>query len=230
MRRILSLPMLFAALMSLLTPACKKASDEEASAVTEPAAAEPADANGAGSPMGADGPDDAAPADPAHTIGSLPLPEDWNAVSAQTPKGATVMMGAPSAWIEVKPPNESTHLVMGAPAGEPEAGMKITVVATAFDGNLEAFVDSTKTRLQSFAQISSEGPIRVGDTDAYEFVASWQTPVGNKDTVQLLITTGQEGIGLTCEVPPGELDQWRGRCDEIFATHKVVMPGKTPKP
>lgn len=153
---------------------------------------------------------------------SMPVPEDWVSVSVQTPNGATVSLGVPGDWLEAKPPNESTLAVRMAPSG-PASGTKATIVATPFEGDRAALAEYTRTRLKSFASIKSEGATRVGTIDSHEIAASWTTAVGSRETVQLLVATGKEAIGVTCEIAPGQLDSLSGLCDEIFAT--LTMKG-----
>jgi hypothetical protein len=148
---------------------------------------------------------------------AMPVPEDWVAVSVQTPNGATVSLGVPGDWLEARLPNESTLAVRAAPSG-PAAGTKATIVATAFEGDRAALAEYMRTRLKSFAAIKNEESTRVGTIDTHELAASWTTPVGNRETVQLLIATGKEAIAITCEIAPGQFDNLSGLCEEIFAT------------
>lgn len=163
---------------------------------------------------------EASPDDDARIIQAMPVPEDGVSVSGTTPKGVTVSLGVPGDWLEAKPPNESTLAVRVAPSG-PTAGIKATIVSTDFDGGRTALANYTRTRLESFAAIKSEGATRVGAINGYEFAASWSTAVGNRATVQLLIATGEEAIGISCEMAPDQLDNFSGLCDEIFATLSI---------
>jgi len=161
------------------------------------------------------------------SIDALPLPADWVKVSAQTPKGVTVSFGVPSEWVEVPPPNESTLFVRGAPYKIAAGGTKATLVAVEFAGGRTELADYTRQRLSGLAPIQSEGPLQVGTMNGYEFVARWSGPSGDRNTVQLLLATGDEAIAVTCELLPEQFETLRGLCDEIFAT--VAIEGATPK-
>ena len=60
--------------------------------------------------------------------------------------------------------------------------------------------------------------------------SSWSAgrgPSGDRDTIQLLLATGDEAIAVTCELLPNQLETLRGLCNEIFAT--VTIEGATLK-
>ncbi len=202
--------------------ACKRDQPAEAPAAAEgPAAAGVEDEATAEEQTGETPSVGEAPAGDGRTIQTMAVPEDWITVSAKTPKGATVSLGVPNDWVEGRPPNESTHLVRVAPAGTPAAGTQVTIVTREFAEGRAELAEFTRGRLEGFASIKSAGPIRVGAIDAFEFAAAWSTPIGNRETVQLLVATGKEAIGVTCSTAPGQLDSLSGLCDEVFATLSI---------
>lgn len=212
---------LVAAALVLCASACKRDQPAEPSAAAEePAAASIEDEAIAEEQTGETPVEEAAIGD-GRTLQTMAVPEDWITVSAKTPKGATVSLGVPNDWVEGRPPNESTHLVRVAPAGTPAAGTQVTIVTREFAEGRTELADFTRGRLEGFASIRSEGPIRVGAIDAFEFAAAWSTPIGSRETVQLLVATGKEAIGVTCSTAPGQLDSLSGLCDELFATLSI---------
>ncbi|KPK12971.1 MAG: hypothetical protein AMJ62_15580 [Myxococcales bacterium SG8_38] len=226
--------MLALATMIVSASACKRDEPAEPASVGESQGAagpeeQAANENEATAPSTGDEPAaaDQLPAAAERSIKALQVPGDWVEVKVQTPKGVNVSMGVPGDWVELRPPNEATLAVRMAPADAPAAGTKATVVATKFEGGRAQLAAYTRERLSGFAAIKGEGPLRVGTTHGYELVASWTTPVGAKDTVQLIVATGKEAIGVSCELPPGKLDTLMGLCDEIFAT--VTIEGATAK-
>jgi len=213
-------------------PAGDSAADSEQATVTQDGAAESdtedtvstETADEAEPPLGPDAgsePGEEASADSAARDG-------WVTVSATTPKGATVSFDVPADWVEARPPNKDTLLVRFAPADSPVAGTKATLVAPEFDGGLAKLVDQTKTRLASFAEIESEGPMKVGSLRGYELVASWQSPMGSRDTAQFLLATRDEALAVTCEVAPGQMEELSSLCRELFMT--IALRGAKPKP
>lgn len=241
--RITTLNLLVATSLAFLPSACKRSEPEEPAAAGQDKAppiaheadqsdreagdtaqepAQPSEPQAEESGAG-----ETEPSNPPRIISPIVPGKDWVKVSARTPKGATVSLSVPDQWVALRPPNEATLLVRGAPIDTPGAGTKATIVAKDFEGGLTKLIEETKGRLVTFAAIKHEGRLRAGAVDGYELVASWSTPVGTKDTVQLLVATGKEAIGVTCEVPPGELDALRGLCDEIFGT--LSIEGATPK-
>ena len=212
---------LVAAALVLCASACKRDQPAEPSAAAEePAAASIEDEAIAEEQTGETPVEEAAIGD-GRTLQTMAVPEDWITVSAKTPKGATVSLGVPNDWVEGRPPNESTHLVRVAPAGTPAAGTQVTIVTREFAEGRAELAEFTRGRLEGFASIKSAGPIRVGAIDAFEFAAAWSTPIGNRETVQLLVATGKEAIGVTCSTAPGQLDSLSGLCDELFATLSI---------
>lgn len=231
---------LMAVLLTLLASACKRDQTNESAAPAEgeapiaqeqAAVADDQTAAVAGDSKAAGDDDQTATGGERTTSGrsidALPLPADWVKVSAQTPKGVTVSFGVPSEWVEVPPPNESTLFVRGAPYKIAAGGTKATLVAVEFAGGRTELADYTRQRLSLLAPVRSEGPLQVGTMNGYEFVVHWSGPSGDKDTVQLLLATGDEAIAVTCELLPDQLETLRGLCDEIFAT--VAIEGATPK-
>lgn len=231
---------LMAAFLTLLASACKRNQPNEPAAAAEGEAAaeqersavmEDQTATVAGDSQAVGGDDQTATGSErtvsGRSIDALPLPAGWVKVSAETPKGVTVSFGVPSEWVEVPPPNESTLLVRGAPYKIAAGGTKATLVAVEFVGGRTELADYTRQRLIGLATILSEGPLRVGTMDGHEFVVRWSGPSGDRNTVQLLLATGNEAIAVTCELLPDKLETLGGLCDEIFAT--VSIEGATPK-
>jgi hypothetical protein len=215
-------PILTSILLLALTGACKREQAPEAApaeAAEEPTQEEPRAA--ADDEPEAANPADSAPA--AQAEPGLPVPSGWTRVSAETPKGNVVSFGVPEGWVEMKPPNEDTLILWGAPVGQPGGteGSKASLVAVDFEGNLAELADHTRLRLASFAEILSEGPYRIRKIKAHKTAARWSTPVGESDTIQVLVATGDEAIGVTCQLMPGKIEALSPMCDEIFATLSI---------
>ena len=226
-------PILIAILLLALPAACKRDQAPEASAAEAPAAESEAEAAPAPTPADTEAPAEAeaepeaasdSPKSGMEVEPGLPVPDGWTRVSAETPKGRVVSFGVPEGWVEVKPPNEDTLLVWGAPIGQPGGieGTKATLVAVDFEGNLEALLKDTRLKLASFAEILGDGPFRIGKIEAHKISARWSTPVGESDTIQVLVATGDEAVGLTCQLMPGKIETLSPLCDEIFATLTVA--------
>lgn len=219
-------------LVFFFATACKRGQPADEPAAEAPAA-EGAGEERADSPSNeaeaeADSPKpDMPPVEGEREITLIPIGEGMLEVSGTTPKGATVKFGVPNDWIEMKPPNDSTLLVYMAGPDNPVFGTKATLVATEFKGTTAELVEENRARLKSFAQIKREGPTRVGRLRTYELSASWKTAMGSRDTVQLLMATGKEAIGITCEMGEGGIETLSALCDEIFAT--VTMKGAKPR-
>lgn len=231
---------LMAVLLMLFASACKRNQTDEPAAAAEGQAATAQEQAAVGddqtAAIAADskaaGADDQAATGSERTasgrsIDALPLPADWVKVSAQSPKGVTVSFGVPSDWVEIPPPNESTLFVRGAPKKIAAEGTTVTLVAVEFAGGRTELADYTRQRLAGLAVVDSEGPLRVGTMYGYEFVVRWSGPSGDRNTVQLLLATGDEAIAVTCVLLPEQFETVRGLCDEIFAT--VSIEGATPK-
>jgi hypothetical protein len=221
-----------ATLLTLLASACKRNQTNEPAAAAEGEAAAPQEQAAVVEEHTAAGADDQTATGSERTasgrsIDALPVPADWLKVSAQTPKRVKVSFAVPSEWVHVPPPNESTLLVRGAPYKIAAGGTKVTLVAVEFVGGRTELADYTRQRLSGLAVARSEGPLRVGTMNGYEFVVHWSGPSGDKDTVQLLLATGDEAIAVTCELHSEQFETLRGLCDEIFAT--VSVEGATPK-
>ena len=167
------------------------------------------------------------PPDGARTISVIPIGDSMREVSGKTPGGATVKFGVPRDWLEMKTPNESTLLVYMAGQESPVFGTKATLVATEFKGTTAELVEENRVRLKSFAEVKREGPTRIGRLQTYELAASWTTPMGSRDTVQLMMATGKEAIGVTCEMGSGGIETLSALCDEIFAT--ITLKGAKPR-
>ncbi len=224
-------PILTSILLLTLTGGCKREQAPEAApaeadvaeteATAEPAQEEPESEVAAEEEPEAANPADSAPA--AEAEPGLPVPSGWTRVSAETPKGKVVSFGIPDGWVEIEPPNEDTLILWGAPVGQPGGteGTKASLVAVDFEGNLEELADDTRLRLASFAEILSEGPFRIRKMKAHKTAARWSTPVGQSDTIQVLVATGDEAIGLTCQLMPGKIETLSPLCDEIFATLSI---------
>lgn len=163
-------------------------------------------------------------------VKTIALPEGWHWVSGTSPKGAVVSIGVPDGWIELPKKDESTLFDWGAPAGQPLAGASISGVVLPFTGELENLIEYNRTRLLTFATLHEDGVIQVGDSEAYEVAASWNRRGLIKDSVQLIMATGDEGIGFLClKSPEMKHDDLRAFCEKIFATHKIEMPKKKKK-
>lgn len=218
-----------AAFIVLVASACKKNQAEE-KAPAEAQAPVGADVQAAAEPEAPAA--DAKPETGSSTDGAKAAPSEWVEVSATTPKGVKVSFRVPGYWVEVPPPNDSTLLVRGARYEDEAGGTIASLVAVEFEGDRDDLVKHTKERLAGLASLLGERPLPIGDIDGYELTAKWNESGGGKETIQLLVATGQEAIGVSCKLLPGTLETLSGLCSEIFASVSVegLEPAKKRKP
>lgn len=162
------------------------------------------------------------------TIDPISTQPGFSPSSIESPRGATLSFGAPSAWDAVPTSELEGSLIArrdSAPSGATEFYTNLSVVVPPREGReLLEYARAHKCALENQGGSAiAERKLELGVRDAYELVVQWGG--SNPHTmIELIEVFGEEVFLVRCAMAPDELESTRGLCSDIFGTFSIQAP------